>query len=626
MLKAVEYFQSGHFQDAIDRCIELLAETPHHKEAKHFLSGLHHMLGITASDEKNYELALTHLKAAYENAPEDAKVKTDLALAYCNVGHELNTKGTPKEAIPYLEASIELEATLTAYKNWAYALEKSRQARLARDVLEQLVVQYPNEIEAHLTLAVLAHKQGDTERARTALEMAYDLEPTGAHDILRKTLAPAFFESSAQLTETRAKFETDLQALLSQNYSLEDPLSEIGIRNFYWAYQGLNDKGIMQDFARLFSNQDAINYTATPRAKQAERTKVHIGFFCNMFYDQSVAHFYANMISNLPSDFHVSIFYPTPKNRDHITTQIKNRADVYCEPETTIEACREAIESQALDILVYPEIGMEALTYYLAFSRLAPVQCVLMGHPITTGIPTMDYYLGSEVFTPMEETKDVDEFSEEYVRLPGMPVCYTMPETHDKPMKRADLGLPENVNIYTYPMTLFKLNPEFDRVVEGILNADPNAAILFFKYDMLEDKIKARFERQFPHHMDRIVWCNPMDRKDFISLLELSNVVLESFPFGGGNTALLAMAAGTPIITLESQYLRGRFTSGYYRYIGLESLISKTVDDYIRMAIDIATNPELRAQYSAQLREESPVLFENNEGVEAMVDWFRAIV
>ncbi len=41
----------------------------------------------------------------------------------------------------------------------------------------------------------------------------------------------------------------------------------------------------------------------------------------------------------------------------------------------------------SLDILFYPDLGMTPLTYFLAFARLAPVQCVSWGHPVTTGIP-----------------------------------------------------------------------------------------------------------------------------------------------------------------------------------------------------------------------------------------------
>ena len=48
-----------------------------------------------------------------------------------------------------------------------------------------------------------------------------------------------------------------------------------------------------------------------------------------------------------------------------------------------------SIRHADLDILIYPEIGIDPVTYYLSFARLAPVQAVWYGHPDTTGVSTI---------------------------------------------------------------------------------------------------------------------------------------------------------------------------------------------------------------------------------------------
>src|SRR5262249_14420081 len=42
---------------------------------------------------------------------------------------------------------------------------------------------------------------------------------------------------------------------------------------------------------------------------------------------------------------------------------------------------QQQIAAAELDALFYADIGMDAKTYFLAFARLAPVQCVTWGHP-----------------------------------------------------------------------------------------------------------------------------------------------------------------------------------------------------------------------------------------------------
>jgi protein O-GlcNAc transferase len=61
-----------------------------------------------------------------------------------------------------------------------------------------------------------------------------------------------------------------------------------------------------------------------------------------------------------------------------------------------LRIAREEIKAAKLDILIYPELGMDKTTFFLAFHRLAPVQAVWWGNADTSGIPTIDYFLSSE--------------------------------------------------------------------------------------------------------------------------------------------------------------------------------------------------------------------------------------
>ena len=72
------------------------------------------------------------------------------------------------------------------------------------------------------------------------------------------------------------------------------------------------------------------------------------------------------------------------------------------------------IAALELDILFYQDIGMEPFSYLLALARLAPVQCVSYGHPDTTGIPNMDYYVSNDLYEPPGAA---EHYSERLVEL-----------------------------------------------------------------------------------------------------------------------------------------------------------------------------------------------------------------
>ena len=68
---------------------------------------------------------------------------------------------------------------------------------------------------------------------------------------------------------------------------------------------------------------------------------------------------------------------------------------------------------------------MEAFTYFMAFARLAPVQAVTHGHPCTTGIPNLDYFVSFKSYEPQENQKF---YTEKLVRLEGQSSPYLLPE------------------------------------------------------------------------------------------------------------------------------------------------------------------------------------------------------
>ena len=118
---------------------------------------------------------------------------------------------------------------------------------------------------------------------------------------------------------------------------------------------------------------------------------------------------------------------------------------------------------------------MSPTTYFLAFSRLAPVQIVSWGHPETTGIDTIDYFLSS---TLLETNLKVKKYSERLICLSQFPLYYKPPENLGLIKKRSDLNLPEKNRLYGCPQSLFKLHPDFDAILAKILLRDPKANIV----------------------------------------------------------------------------------------------------------------------------------------------------
>ena len=200
--------------------------------------------------------------------------------------------------------------------------------------------------------------------------------------------------------------------------------------------------------------------------------------------------------------FEKSLFL-LPGRKDETTRFFEEHADaVFMMPED-LDLARRIIASARLDILFYPDIGMEPFTYFLAFSRLAPVQCAFYGHPVTTGIRTIDYFISHQ---DCEVAEGDDHYSERLVRL-SEKVTYTYyyrPPVPKGRKGRKAFSLADSDHVYLCAQSLFQGHPHFDAILKGVLTRDEKALMVFFhgKHQSWTDLLTERLKRS-PGRQDR---------------------------------------------------------------------------------------------------------------------------
>jgi predicted O-linked N-acetylglucosamine transferase (SPINDLY family) len=269
---------------------------------------------------------------------------------------------------------------------------------------------------------------------------------------------------------------------------------------------------------------------------------------------------------------------------------------------------------------------MEPFTYFLAFSRLAPVQCVSFGHPDTTGIPNMDYFVSSSLFEPEHAQ---DDYSEKLHLIPdaGTLAYYERPAPGDViPLSRGEAGLPGAAHLYICPQTVFKIHPDFDPILAGILRRDPQGVIVLIEPDIPHhgQLLMERLRTSLGNFAERVIMLPGRRREDFIRLLAACDVMLDTIYFNGMNTNLEAFSVGLPVVTLPSSLQRGRHTQGMYRKMGWTSLVAGSPEQYVDIAVRIATDPDARAEASREILERCGVLYEDADVVRGFESFFRS--
>jgi predicted O-linked N-acetylglucosamine transferase (SPINDLY family) len=321
--------------------------------------------------------------------------------------------------------------------------------------------------------------------------------------------------------------------------------------------------------------------------------------------------------------FSLHVFY-LGVEQDQETLFAKSRASCFVEGGRGLRQWVDAIRGQQPDVLIYPEIGMDPMTVKLASLRLAPVQVAAWGHPETTGLPTVDYYLSGEVLEP---TGAQAHYSERLVALPHLG-CFVQPSKVETVAPDfGEWGIEARTPLLLCPGTPFKYAPQHDWIFPEIARRLGRCRFVFFTHWTrgLSEKLRLRLAGAFNRGglaFDQYAAFIPWQQKPaFYQLLKRADVFLDTIGFSGFNTAVQAVECGVPIVTREGRFMRGRLASGILKQMGLSELIAHTEEDYVALAVKLARDAEYREHIRSRIAASRHVLFEDVAPIRALEDF-----
>jgi predicted O-linked N-acetylglucosamine transferase (SPINDLY family) len=668
--RAAELYRLGKWPEAAAACREILAREPQHIEALRLLGRAGHQLGELAEAIDSYrkaeclrpdladlpnKLAAVCLAAGQYDEAADAceralRLQPSLLEAHLTLGNVRYAQGRLNEAAASYQAVLAIDPRYgDALNNLGLVQKSLGQLDQAAECFQRVLQLHPSSPGAWLNLGNVYKEQGRHADAITALHCAIQLAPGYAqahqnlgelldtegrveettayyHEALRLSgkaalrlqiamALPPIYDSNEQLQSYRNQLVNELDVLSAEGVRF-NPLKDRLPNWFYLAYQGLDDRAIHESIARLCVADDDDRGRPCDRSPRPDN-RIRIGFVSSFLKDHTIGQLFRGLIDRLSRErFHVSVVSLQPA-RDDIAQQIRASADAAIELPKDLSLARQQIANLQLDVLLYTDLGMDPAAYALASYRLAAVQCTSWGHPVTSGLPTVDYFISS---TFIEPSDGQNYYAERLVELPVLPAYYYRPQTSQRRLDRAHFGIQADRHVYLCPHNLFKFHPDFDVALREILERDPQADIVLIegRYPYWTERLKQRFSRTIPVGAAHIRFLPSQSRPDFLQLIAAADVMLDTFHFGGGNTSYEAIGVGTPVITLPSNLMRGRVTYGCYRQMDVLDCVATNQQQYVDLAVELATDRERRDAISKRLLDASHLLFENHQAVEAL--------
>lgn len=568
---------------------------------------------------------------------EAVRLKPGYVLAYNNLGRAYQSQARVEEAESCYRKSIELQPdNLYAHFGLGHILTVQWKMEEAEKILRRALFLDPGNIQVLNSLAYALKEQSKHTEAASVYQHVLSLKPNslkafiGAHLIL-----PAIYSNAAELSAVRKRYIEGLKALRdnTENFleiEAKELLSELSWTNFYLAYQGQDDKSLQVEYAHFVAD---ILRVATPDLMQpikqdptVSQRRLRIGFLSSFMRDCTVGSYFKSWVTSLDRGMFEIYCYHIGHLQDQITQEFTNASDYYKHLVGDAAYMGRQVKKDQLDILIYPEIGMDPGAFVLAAMRLAPIQCAAWGHPVTTGHTNVDYFFSSAL---MEPENAQAHYSEKLILLEGIGTCYLKPVL-PSPAKRSDFSLPEERVLYLCPQSLYKIHPDNDRLMLEILARNKNAVLVFFQ--ATDNSITHAFMKRLENVFDasgmeksgQIKMLPRMAHENYLRVNMLCDVMLDTLHWSGGNTTLDALACGLPVVTMPGEFMRGRQSYGMLKYMGLNELIAHDHKDYVEIATRLGIDRAWHQQVVQQITTSSDAIFAVETPLRQMEQFFAA--
>ena len=555
------------------------------------------------------------------------------APAHFNIARIHNTRNDLAQAFQHAQAAVQLDPRFTeAHLLLGDLHRKKRDAAGMRKSYGDAVRSNPNHARARSAYAEYLSNVGEVAEAREQYRAIWEQHPGELRAALGATLLlPQVYSSADDVRKWRAEYEEGLGRLEAarERFTFATPreaMLQARWTNFYLAYQGQDDRPFQArygDFLDGVLSRAMPGFTRALRPAQ-RRAKPRIGFCSHFFFNCTAGRYFASWVTRLDrSRFEVFVYY-TNEWMAEDTKAIAAAADTFRHlPGRSFDSVAAQIREDRLDVLVYPELGMYAEMFALGALRLAPVQAAGWGHPTTTGLPAIDYFLSSE---PMEPPDAQRQYREKLVLLPGLGTHYRTPAASFEDEREA-FGQQAGTNLYLVPQSLFKIHPDNDALLCSVMRADPRGKLVFFAapYENINAAFAARLSGAMSQRGlqfdERTVFLPYMQHDQYLRVNASCDVMLDTLHWSGGNTSLDAIAAGLPVITWPGALMRGRQSAAMLGILGLDELVATGGDDYVAKAVALANDKAKRAAVSARMRSAHPALFGRDEPIRALEEF-----
>lgn len=536
-------------------------------------------LGTAYHHTGDYQKAISAFKSAIQKRPDSSE-------AYLNLGVSCTAGNMVEEAISSYQKAVDYDSLCDSGYIYLSDLLRKNGDQSSSIAAAQSALNICKSVDGYIVLGNAMNDDNNISGSVNAFDMALKMGP----DNIR--VASMLYHLKQKLCDWDGLsiLNKRIKALIESGggQDLGEPFAAIARTDDLWQNLKIATYRSGQIEKRSKSTGTRFDHANHSRNKE----KIRIGYLSCDIYDHATAHLMLGVFREHNKRKYEIYTYSYGKVDDsHYRQDIIDNSDQFHDVERLSDLeISNLIYSDQVDILIDLKGYTRDSRLGICALRPAPVQATYLGFPGTSGARFFDYVLTDRIVTPMEHA---DCYSEKFVILPDSYQCTDNQQVISKrAFNRSTLGLPERGMVFCSFNRSYKLEPIFFDVWMRLLGA-LNDSVLWLYETNRETIHNIRSEATLRGiSSDRIVFADKMGKADHLKRMQLADLILDTRIYNGHTTTSDALWAGVPVVTMEGQHFASRVSSSLLHALDVPELVTKTIDEYESLALELSQAPE----------------------------------
>ena len=570
-LTGTSYLQLKNYEKAItylDNSINISPEFPHSYNSK----------GIVFSEMKFFEEAIRN----YDKA---ILLKPDFLEAHLNRGISLKNIQEYDDALKSFEKCIEIDSlNPKIYNNLGNLFLENLKYADAKNAYDKAIMfnekyaeAYEGRGDALQEIAKIEKDPSKLSLSITNYEEAFSIKPDLDY-VYGKIVSTKMYVNDWSKTE---QYLSKIKEEVNNNKKTIIPFPLLSL---------MDDPKLHKKCSEIFATDYPLKNLINN--EKIKNEKIKIGYFCADFNEHPVSMLIAKMLSlHDKSKFKVFCYSFGFEKKDELHKWIESKVDVYRDiRKLNNEDVAKLAKNDGINIAIDLQGYTSKHRVGIFSHRAAPIQINFLGYPGTMGSNYFDYIIADENLIP-ETSREF--YSEKPIYMPNQ---YQVQNDELKvseiiPSKK-ELGLPEKSFIFCGINNTYKISPAIFDVWMKILHKVENSVLWLLDNNEVSKNNLLREARARNINGDRLIFSKRTAHDRYLAQFNHADLYLDTFNYNAGATASSALWMGVPVLTMAGISYAARMASSLLKSIDLPELITTSIYDYEKLALELSARPE----------------------------------